>query len=278
MLTTHRRVPAERADSPARHRRRQGVFRVALYGACIAGAWASTVRAQHNTDLWVGQSGGQVAWSPGGLTPGSVYHPLDRSFLHGWSDNDPGFDHASTTEGEVSPLPGGTEIWLEVVSLDAAFFVIDGAFELLALPGDSTFLGGADLHEHITWFIDEQDAGFDAEQCVWEATFRLTDEGGGLADSDPFTLLFTNVPVRGGGFPPAPVSASGDFDGDRDVDLDDLNAFLVCVNGPQVRPAPSDPDVSTCEVDCHNAFDFDDDMDVDLMDFAEWQMKYTGSP
>lgn len=181
-------------------------------------------------------------------------------------------DRAGRQSGGLEP--GGAEIWLEVVALDPAFLVIDDSFEILEQPGDATLLGNQSLHQHLTWFIDEQDDGFVADQCVWEATMRLTDDGAGLADSDPFTLLLTNVPVRGGGFPPAPVAASGDFDEDRDVDVEDLDAFLVCMNGPNRRPVPSEPAVTTCEVECHNAFDFDDDMDVDFADFAAFQQMF----
>lgn len=246
-----------------------------LEAACLVGATCSSLFAQHNTDLWIGVSGGSVAWQPdGGLEPGSVYHPLDPvdSFLHGWSENDPGFDHNTVASGGIGVLPSGAEIWLEVLSLDRTLFVIDNAFEVLEFPGDATFLGEEDVHTHLTWFVDLDDPRFDPEQCVWEGTFKLTDEGGGLGDSASFTLLFANVPVRGGGFPPNPELATGDFDDDQDIDLDDAKALSVCTNGPGVRPTPSDPDVTTCEVDCHNAFDFDDDLDIDLLDFAEFQV------
>jgi hypothetical protein len=46
------------------------------------------------------------------------------------------------------------------------------------------------------------------------------------------------------------------------------------MGGPQHRPSPDDPEITTCEVDCYNAFDFDDDMDIDLMDFAGFQTVY----
>lgn len=245
--------------------------RLSLFGSVLV---SSNTFAQHNSDLWIGVSAGRLAWqSDGGLNPGSVYHPLDpvNTFLRGWTGNDPGFDHASVSGGAIGTLPSGVEIWLEVVSLDPAFFAIDNAFEVLEFPGDAAFLGDSDLHTHITWLIDREDPAFDSDKCVWEATFILVDDARRVQDSRAFTLLFTNVPVRGGGFPPMPQAAGGDFDADQDVDLADQQAFSVCLTGPGVRPAPDDPDVTTCEVDCHNAFDFDDDMDTDLLDFAEFQ-------
>jgi len=69
-------------------------------------------------------------------------------------------------------------------------------------------------------------------------------------------------------------AADGDFDEDRDVDTADHAAFAVCLSGSEVRPQPADPTVTTCEVDCHNAFDFDDDLDTDLLDFAEFQIVF----
>ena len=235
---------------------------------------ASAAHAQHNTDIWVGNGGGSVAISPGGLQPSSIYNPLFRvdTFLHGWSNNNPGFDHTATAQGGVAPLVSPAQIWLEVVALEPALFVIDNAFNVLELPGDRTLLGGATLHAHLTWFIDETDPGFDPDQCVWEGILRLVDTGSGLGASQPFTLLFANVPVRGGEFPPTQTPADDDFDDDHHVDAFDVDAFVECMNGPDRRTTPDDPETTTCEVDCYNAFDSDDDLDIDLTDFAQMQI------
>lgn len=250
-----------------------------LFGGLFAIAWfsAGPAAAQHGTDLWLGRtSAGQLVFSPNGLTPGSVYHPLDpvNTFLHGWSDNDPGFDHVAASGGGILPLQSGAEIWLEVVSIDVPLFIIDNAFNVLEFPDDATELGGADLHEHLTWFIDADDPRLNQDQCVWEAILTLRDAGSTrYRTTAPFTLLFTNVPVRGGGFPPLPVPADGDFDEDGSTNLDDTSALVICFSGPGLRPNPSNPQITTCEVDCHNAFDFDDDLDVDLFDYAEFQVQ-----
>jgi hypothetical protein len=238
----------------------------------------STTRGQDPLDMWVGKSAGKVALSPAGFIPGSAYNPLfrvDQSFLHGWSNANPGFDHATSSVGGVSPLTSTVQIQIEVVALDPALVAFGPAFSYtLESPGQRGLLGGADLHTHVTWFIDEDDPGFDPGQCVWAGTFKLVATAGGLQPSLPFTLRFANVPVRGGEFPPTPTPASGDFDEDSDVDGEDAAAFAACSGGPQRRPAPDDPTITICEVDCFNALDFDDDMDIDLADFADFQMEY----
>jgi hypothetical protein len=250
------------------HTMSQRVFRITLLASVVM---SGPVAAQHTTDLWIGQSGGRLALHPGGLIPDRVYLPLDPvdTFLRGWSGNDPGFDAAPGIAGGVAPLGAGAGVYLRVVVLDPGLFVIGNSFEVLEFPGDETRLGGNTLHVHLTWFIDRDDPWFDPEQCVWEGTFRLLDFGTTFyQQSQPFTLLFSNVQVRGGGFPPTPMQATGDFDDNGNIDLDDYAALAVCVGTPGERPAPNDPDITTCEVECYNAFDFDDDFDVDLKDFA----------
>lgn len=238
---------------------------------------APTASAQHERDLWIGKSAGRVMWSSGGLVPGSLYHPLQRvdTFLHGWSANNPGFDRVTSTLGEVSPLTASSQIWLKVVAIDPGLVVIDNAFNVLEFAGDMTHLGsGTDLHVHVTWFVDENDPEFVSDKCVWEGVFQFVDSNGGLAPSPVFVLLFSNVPVRGGEFPPILIAATGDFNEDRDVDGYDFMAFAECMSGPDVRPAPDDSSITLCEVLCYNALDFDDDMDIDILDFAEFQVVY----
>jgi hypothetical protein len=63
---------------------------------------------------------------------------------------------------------------------------------------------------------------------------------------------------------------SGDADADGDVDLRDYRKFEECLSdsGPKGEtPGPS----------CLEPFDFDDDADVDVADFAGFQMAFTGS-
>jgi hypothetical protein len=60
----------------------------------------------------------------------------------------------------------------------------------------------------------------------------------------------------------------GDFDGDGAVDAGDLAIFVDCLSGPNALPAPSATGASSDQ--CLIAFDFDDDQDVDLHDYAAW--------
>jgi hypothetical protein len=60
--------------------------------------------------------------------------------------------------------------------------------------------------------------------------------------------------------------ATGDFDGDGDVDLTDFMRFQTCFNGPN-RPAAQENCTDT---------DMDTDNDVDLQDFLKFQTCYNG--
>ncbi len=64
-------------------------------------------------------------------------------------------------------------------------------------------------------------------------------------------------------FDPAPF-ATGDFDGDGQVDLTDYGSFAECVTGPDGGPVPPE-----CA-----AGDLDDDDDVDLLDFGRFQIRF----
>ena len=68
------------------------------------------------------------------------------------------------------------------------------------------------------------------------------------------------------------VIATGDYDGDRDVDLDDYQDFADCLSGPEATPTP--PETAA---ECLGAFDFDKDDDVDLADYGFMQPVWTGS-
>lgn len=63
----------------------------------------------------------------------------------------------------------------------------------------------------------------------------------------------------------------GDTDCDADVDLDDFVRLPECVGGPGEAPAPVAPVTSQ---NCLNWFDFDQDEDVDLADYAAFQAAF----
>ncbi len=62
---------------------------------------------------------------------------------------------------------------------------------------------------------------------------------------------------------------AGDFDADGGVDLDDYRAFADCASAPGSDPSPIVPE---CVDSCRRAFDSDNDRDIDLRDFAAFQL------
>lgn len=64
-----------------------------------------------------------------------------------------------------------------------------------------------------------------------------------------------------------PIDGSGDFDNDGLLDTEDFYFFEECVHPPGVEAGPG----------CRFA-DFDDDSDVDFLDFAAFQVAFTGPP
>lgn len=225
---------------------------------------------QHRGDVWIGRTAneGALAISPSerSFVPEDNYAALGASggALPGWTDDDPGFDSVSIATNGVLPLEPGAEIWIELVDVDPAFRLVTDSLQSIDEPGEAArFPGGYHVHEHWTWHIQSAHPAFDPDQCVWRATFFLRDEGTtGYSDSRHFTFKFTNVALR---------TADGDFDQDGHVDLPDSAVFAACLFGPNATPQPDDPAVTTCEVECLNAFDFDEDDDIDARDFAVLQ-------
>jgi hypothetical protein len=221
-----------------------------------------TVRAQHAGDVVVGVHGPSQQLATFGYDPGANYVSLlpGSVILPGWADNNPGFDHQVTPVGDRLPMQPGATIILEILAIDPAFRVIGPppSFVIADAAGETQSLGGHLLHVHLTWHINVNDPAYDPDQCVWHMTARLIDVGStGYVASEPFTFAFTSIPRR---------AADGDFDGDGQATATDAEAFAECMDGPAARPSPDDPAITTCEVECVNAFDFDGDLDVDLSD------------
>ncbi len=64
----------------------------------------------------------------------------------------------------------------------------------------------------------------------------------------------------------------GDYDADGDRDRDDYHVLMECFGGPGMKTRPHS---SSCEALCVEAFDFDGDHDVDLLDLSEFQLVFT---
>ena len=62
--------------------------------------------------------------------------------------------------------------------------------------------------------------------------------------------------------------------GDAAETVLDYATFYDCMNGPMAPPMPTPP--RTVE-DCLGAFDFDDDENVDMVDFWVWAEAFLGS-
>lgn len=234
---------------------------------------AGPALAQHAGDLWIGRSAeGRLKLSPQGLPPADSYVYLmevNGPLVWGWADSSPGFDRVVDPEppNDVYPLEPGAEIWMDLVEVDPAFRILDTFLNVYEDPGDTAYLGDHTLHTHeYNWHVNSLDAAYDTDQCVWHATLFLHDAGSTVYDpSESFTVSFTNVLLR---------EADGDFDESGTVDLGDVAAWPVCLSGPGQRPDPQDPSITLCEVECTNAFDYDEDLDVDLRDFAQFQNDY----
>jgi hypothetical protein len=65
---------------------------------------------------------------------------------------------------------------------------------------------------------------------------------------------------------------NGDWDNDSNVDIDDFQAFEDCMGGPGLTPDPSSG--LGCASTCNGVFDADLDDDMDMGDFAEFQVQF----
>jgi len=98
-------------------------------------------------------------------------------------------------------------------------------------------------------------------------------------DGETGAFIDAFVAARAGGingpiYPIFAARAPGDFDGDGVADLSDYEVFFDCMSGPDVEPDPMPP---VTPQECLEAFDFDDDGDIDHGDFAGFQGAFSGS-
>ena len=68
-------------------------------------------------------------------------------------------------------------------------------------------------------------------------------------------------------------SLQADFDIDGDIDTGDWRPFPACMGGPDSEPDPAFP---VTLLHCVEAFNFDGDRDIDLVDAAELMRRFTG--
>lgn len=156
---------------------------------------------QHEGDVVIGRSGSGQLKLEADLDHVRVLEDVN-GLLNGWAGDEPGFEALLEDEPDEGfyRLASGAQIWLEGISLDPALKVHNPLNPSLLIdsPGDQLFLGDHELHDHVIWHVDSLDTGFNPLQTVWYGTFKLVDKGTtAYADSDPFTLGFTNVPEPG---------------------------------------------------------------------------------
>lgn len=151
---------------------------------------------EEHSDLELGQlASGQLALVD--LPGEAIFLEPVSGLINGWSAAEPGLFEVEGPEEGVSPLNtlDNTGIRLELVSADPGFFFLEaGTLSLVDESGESAGLGieGGEVHSHPTWVIGSGVVGSSFEGTL-SATFKLTDTNGGYADSEDFTLQFTNV-------------------------------------------------------------------------------------
>ena len=91
--------------------------------------------------------------------------------------------------------------------------------------------------------------------------------------NDPGTAYFYRIPDcnADGVLDVCQSVGGGDWDANEVVDIEDYPGFAECLGGPEGLPSPNAPD---CIDSCLAVFDFNEDLDVDLGDFAEFSMLF----
>lgn len=175
---------------------------------CVGAWWVSATLAatqHHEGDIIVGWTDDDGAEAPIAPTLAAEFEfdvvqdlpPVD-SFIHGWSDNEPGFDvlDADEPDEHFYMLQAGVQVYFEVIALTPGLRLYQPGFAGELCVGDQFLLGGADAHEHPIWHIDSTMPGVDPTLNHYDVTFRLLDQGTtGYQPSAAYTLLFVPEPT-----------------------------------------------------------------------------------
>lgn len=195
----------------------------------------ASVNAQHAGDVLVGRSAAnQLKASPagsGGYIPDANIKvlPAVSGLFNGFSDNNPGFDRivADMPGIDFLTLQSGTQVRLELVSVDPACKAVTATFAVIDVPGERALLGNQSLHTHLTWLVQSDDPAYDPLRVLWRATFKLVDTGStGYSESAPFTFYFASV-----------ACTRGDCNADTVVSAADIQSFTDIVLSPASKTA-----------------------------------------
>ncbi len=149
----------------------------------------------------------------------------------------------------------GAAYWVEIVR---GSFAVDGCTWWWETAPPGTIGDGSAL-----WDQGHGDGyetvDFDLAMCV---QLRLDCNRNGIADD--LDILDGNSSDCNGTAIPDECEAIGDYDGDANVDLDDYGQWDPCMTGSDAGPY-----TPGCE-----SFDLDTDGDVDLLDFAGFQVLF----
>jgi Tol biopolymer transport system component len=207
---------------------------------------------------------GEVTWQAEGGNPGgciavadpgpeAVFFAAPASWL---GPKGQAYGTNLTFDLRASGSGTGSSLIPEIVLVGAGRSIVANLQVVSASPSWQTF--ALPLSE-AGWKYDDPDTGAPVTPEDFRAVLADLERLYLCADyvAEPETTYLDNVRMF--------VSASGDFDGDGDVDESDAAIFEDCLAGPEYARPP------VCMVG-----DLDGDGDVDLADFALLQSVYTG--
>lgn len=184
------------------------------------------------------------------------------------------FDYA--TYFHNSGVGGDTDVghvsWFQGrASIDTGWVNVTTGYA--TVPLDTPFLLGLGLSSTFKIRLDTSaPAGYVSMSASSSMQWRLLAtpfdfQGPGAYTADAPQLLIVDNTW------PAPACAVGDYDCDGDIDVSDHAALVDCFSGPYTWPDPTPPATGGY---CLQAFDSDEDDDVDLIDFQSFQGMYSG--